>query len=55
MGTGQTVILVLLGQVTGSLLVERLGLFGSTKSKIAWAQIVGLLMMVTGIMIVQLF
>ena len=54
-GTGQTVILVLFGQVTGSLLVERLGLFGSTKNKIAWVQIVGLILMVAGIIIVQLF
>jgi bacterial/archaeal transporter family-2 protein len=54
-GTGKTVILVLFGQVTGSLLVERLGLFGSTKNKIAWVQIVGLILMVSGIIIVQLF
>ena len=54
-GTGQTVILVLFGQVTGSLLVERLGLFGSSKNKIAWVQIVGLILMVAGIIIVQLF
>ena len=42
-GTGQTVILVLFGQVTGSLLVARLGLFGSIKNKITWVQIVGLI------------
>ena len=54
-GTGQTVIIVLFGQVTGSLLVERFGLFGSTKNKITWVQIVGLILMVAGIIIVQLF
>lgn len=52
-GTGQTVIFVLLGQVTGSLLVERLGLFGSTKNKIAMVQILGLILMVAGVTIVQ--
>lgn len=53
--TGQTVIIVLFGQVTGSLIVERFGLFGSTKNKITWVQIVGLILMVAGIIIVQLF
>ncbi len=53
-GTGQTVMLVLFGQVTGSLFVERLGLFGSTKNKIALVKIIGLILMLAGIIIVKL-
>ncbi len=54
-GTGQTVILVLFGQMTGSVLIERFGLFGSTKNKIAGIQIAGLILMISGIIIVRLF
>jgi bacterial/archaeal transporter family-2 protein len=53
-GTGQTVILVLFGQVTGSLLVAQFGLLNSIKNKITWVQIIGLILMLAGIIIVQL-
>lgn len=53
-GTGQTVILALFGQITGSIVVERFGLFDSSKNKTSWVQIIGLIMMLIGVIVVQL-
>jgi bacterial/archaeal transporter family-2 protein len=54
-GTGQTVVLVLFGQIAGSLLIQRLGLMGSYKAQIDLIQIVGLLMILAGVIFVRMF
>lgn len=53
-GTGQTVILALFGQLTGSLLVERFGLLGSSRGRITTLHILGLAVMLAGIIFIQL-
>lgn len=53
-GTGQTVILDLFGQLVGSLLVERFGLLGSNRGQITPAQICGLAITLAGIIFIQL-
>ncbi|WP_033541776.1 DMT family transporter [Planococcus sp. CAU13] len=53
-GTGQTVILALFGQLSGSLLVERFGLLGSNRGQITTVHILGLAVMLAGIIFIQL-
>lgn len=54
-GTGPTVVLVLFGQITGSLLVQRFGLFKSPRNTIAPIQIIGLMIMLAGVVMINLF
>lgn len=54
-GTGQTVVLVLFGQIAGSLLIQRLGLMGSYKGKIDMIQIVGLVLILAGVVLIRMF
>ena len=54
-GNGQTVVLVLFGQITGSLLVEQFGLFNSIKNRIEPLQIIGLMVMITGVFLIRIF
>lgn len=53
-GTGQTVMLALFGQITGSLIVEQFGLLRSIKNKIRPIQIVGLVMMLAGVFLIKM-
>lgn len=54
-GTGQTVVLVLFGQIAGSLLVEQFGLFRSYKNQIIPVQILGLIVMIVGVFLIRIF
>lgn len=54
-GNGQTVVLALFGQITGSLLVEQFGLFNSIKNRIQPLQIIGLMVMIAGVFLIRLF
>ncbi|MFJ5671416.1 DMT family transporter [Bacillus safensis] len=54
-GNGQTVILLLFGQITGSLIVERFGLFNSFKKQIMPIQIFGLIVMLAGVILIRVF
>ncbi|KYC62858.1 hypothetical protein B4099_1892 [Heyndrickxia coagulans] len=54
-GTGQTVILALFGQIAGSLVVERFGLFKSLKRRIVPVQILGLVIMLSGVILIKMF
>lgn len=54
-GTGQTVVLVLFGQIAGSLLIQRFGWMGSQKTKIDWIQIIGLIMILAGVILIRMF
>lgn len=53
-GTGQTVVLALFGQIAGSLLVEQFGLLKSVKNRIVPIQIVGLLIMLGGVVLIKM-
>ncbi|WP_028591218.1 DMT family transporter [Paenibacillus massiliensis] len=55
LGTGQTVILALLGQIIGSLFVEQFGLLRSVKNRIQPIQIVGILVMLAGVVLIRMF
>ncbi|MEY9978525.1 DMT family transporter [Lysinibacillus sp. RC79] len=54
-GNGQTVVLVLFGQITGSLMVEKFGLFNSLKNQIKPIQIFGLIVMIVGVFLIRVF
>lgn len=54
-GTGPTVVLVLFGQIAGSILVQRFGMFRSAKSPVVPVQLAGLLIMLTGVVLINLF
>lgn len=53
-GTGQTVMLALFGQITGSLLVEQFGLLRSHRNKVRLIQIVGLVIMLVGVFLIKM-
>lgn len=54
-GTGPTVVLVLFGQITGSILVQQFGLFRSAKHAVVSVQFIGLITMLTGVVLINLF
>lgn len=54
-GTGQTVVLALFGQIAGSLLVQQFGLLKSVKNRIVPIQIFGLIIMLGGVSLIKLF
>ncbi|MED2793597.1 DMT family transporter [Bacillus wiedmannii] len=54
-GNGQTVVLVLFGQITGSLIVEQFGLFNSFKIRIKPIKIFGLIVMIAGVFLIRGF
>lgn len=53
LGTGMTVILLLLGQITGGILIEGLGLFGVARQMISPMRYLGLLVMFIGIILIK--
>ena len=53
-GTGITVVIVIVGLLCGSLLIDRFGWFGAAKNPITGIQLVSLLVMVIGIMLIRL-
>lgn len=52
-GTGLAVVIVLVGLVTGSLLIDQFGLLESQKNPISFAQIMSLLVMIFGVIIIR--
>ncbi|OOF69455.1 DMT family transporter [Rodentibacter caecimuris] len=54
-GTGGAVVLVLLGLISGSLLVDRFGFFGAQRKVIIPLQLVGLGILICGVALIQLF
>ncbi|MFP7493690.1 DMT family transporter [Terribacillus saccharophilus] len=54
-GTGQTVVLVLFGQIAGSLLIQRFGWMNSLKMRIDWIQIGGLMLILAGVIFIRIF
>lgn len=54
LGTGLTVLVVLIGQVTGGLLVDRFGWFGAARRRITALQIVSVAVAIAGIALIRL-
>lgn len=54
-GTGPTIVLVLFGQITGSILVQQFGMFRSAKHTIVPVQLIGLAVMLAGVVLINLF
>ncbi|KRN98407.1 DMT family transporter [Companilactobacillus kimchiensis] len=52
-GTGLAVVIVLVGLITGSLLIDQFGWFDSKKNPITFAQIISLLIMISGVIIIR--
>ncbi len=54
LGTGLTVTVVLLGQISGSLAIDQFGLLGARKSPVVLLQLIGLAIMIMGIAAIKL-
>lgn len=54
LGTGLTVMLILLGMMLGSLAIDALGLLGARRKKVTLFQAVGLLLMIGGVALIRL-
>lgn len=54
-GTGMTVMLLLIGATIGGLLVDRFGWFGSEKKPLNAAKLLGLIVMIVGAVAIKLF
>lgn len=53
-GTGMTVVLMLLGMMVSSLLIDQFGLLGGHKRRVAPIQIIGILVIVAGVAMIRL-
>lgn len=53
-GTGQVVILMLIGSICGSLLVDQFGLFGVARKPVALMQVLGVVLLLIGVGCVRL-
>ncbi|MDR0899725.1 MAG: DMT family transporter [Lactobacillaceae bacterium] len=54
-GTGQFVVLSLIGQLGAGIAIDQFGLFGLQKKPISFLRIVGILIMVLGVLVVKVF
>lgn len=54
LGTGLTVMLILLGMMLGSLAIDALGLLGARRKKVTLFQALGLLLMISGVALIRL-
>ena len=54
LGVGQLLVLVLFGQLVGSICIEQFGLFGLPKKSLQMLQILGLLLLLIGVGIIRL-
>jgi len=55
LGTGQTVVFALLGQIAGGLLVDQFGLLGANRKPVVAVQFLGLFLLVGGVVLIRLF
>ncbi|WP_080795671.1 DMT family transporter [Corynebacterium pacaense] len=53
LGTGLTVVLMLLGMMTASLLIDTLGLIGGVRIRVGWTQLLGLGIIITGVALIR--
>lgn len=54
-GTGSVVIINLLGNLSGGIIFDKFGLMGTSKKKISYLQYFGIIMIVIGVILVQMF
>lgn len=54
-GTGTAVVLVLLGNMIGSTVIDKFGLFVNPKRVIKWHQYLGLAVLLIGVLMVQFY
>ncbi|MCT3282849.1 hypothetical protein C6Y11_13820 [Lactiplantibacillus pentosus] len=54
-GTGLAVVIVLVGLMAGSLLIDQFGWFASKRNPVTGAQLLGLLVMIFGVALIRLF
>ncbi len=54
LGTGMTVVLMLLGMMTASLIIDTFGLLGAEKRRVTWVQLLGLAVIITGVMMIRI-
>lgn len=52
-GTGMTVVLMLLGMMTASLLIDTLGLLGANRRRVSWVQVLGLVVIIVGVVMIR--
>lgn len=53
LGTGMTVVLMLLGMMTASLLIDTFALLGAEKQRVTWTQMLGLLVIIVGVAMIR--
>lgn len=53
-GTGMVVVILLIGTIAGSLLVDHFGLFASKKNPVNLLQVIGIVIMITGVSMIKL-
>lgn len=53
-GTGLTVVVMLLGMMTGSVLIDTFGLLGSPRRRAGWTQVLGLVVVLTGVVLIRI-
>lgn len=49
-----TVVLMLLGMMTASLIIDTFGLLGAEKRWVTWVQLLGLAVIITGVMMIRI-
>ncbi|QBP18046.1 DMT family transporter [Acetilactobacillus jinshanensis] len=54
-GAGTTIVLTILGNVAGSVVIDKFGLIGTPKREIGWRQYLGLVIMICGVILIKLF
>lgn len=54
LGTGMTVVLMLLGMMTASLLIDTFGLLGAEKRRVTWVQLLGLAVIISGVLMIRI-
>lgn len=53
-GTGATVVVLLLGMMTGSVLIDTFGLFDSPRRRPQWPQVLGLAAIISGVVLIRI-
>ncbi len=54
LGTGMTVVVMLLGMMAGSLFIDTFGLLGAVRRRVDWTQVLGLVVIVAGAAMIRL-
>ncbi|WP_439424986.1 DMT family transporter [Oenococcus alcoholitolerans] len=55
LGTGPAVVIILLGQIVGSIFVDQFGWFRSRRHQVLFSQLIGVLVMISGTALIEFF